>query len=187
MSGRPAVFLDRDGVINRAVIRGGRPYPPARLEDFELLPGVVEAAADLRSAGFALVVATNQPDVAAGRQDRAVVEAMHAQMRARLDLDAIKVCYHVDADGCTCRKPLPGMLLEAAAEWSLDLARSFMVGDRWRDVEAGRAAGCRTILVGGGYGECLPAPPDATASSLREAARLILSWHDCGLSGPVPS
>jgi D-glycero-D-manno-heptose 1,7-bisphosphate phosphatase len=178
MSGRPAVFLDRDGVINRAVIRGQRPYPPDRLEDLELLDGVVEAAVALRGAGFALVVATNQPDVATGRQRREVVEAMHEQIRALVPLDAIKVCYHTDANGCACRKPKPGMLLEAAAELSVDLTRSFMVGDRWRDVSAGSAAGCRTILVGDGYGETFPDAPDASAGSLREAAGLILSWRD---------
>ncbi len=187
MSGRPAVFLDRDGVINRAVIRGSRPYPPDRLEDLELLPGVVEAAMALRAAGFALVVATNQPDVATGRQCREVVEAMHDRIRALVPLDAIKVCYHTDADGCNCRKPRPGMLLEAAAEWSVDLAESFMVGDRWRDISAGCAAGCRTILVGDGYGETFPQPPDASAGSLREAAGLILSWRGDLPSRPAPS
>jgi D-glycero-D-manno-heptose 1,7-bisphosphate phosphatase len=176
MSGRRAVFLDRDGVINRAFVRNGRPYPPDRLEQLELLPGVVEAVASLRAAGFLVVVATNQPDVASGRQRRAVVEAMHERIRSLVPVDAIKVCYHGEADGCGCRKPRPGMILEAAQEWSVDLARSFMVGDRWRDVGAGRAAGCGTILVGDGYGEDFPVPPDALARSLREAADLILSW-----------
>jgi D-glycero-D-manno-heptose 1,7-bisphosphate phosphatase len=187
MSLRRAVFLDRDGVINRAEIRGQRPHPPDRLEDLDLLPGVVEAAQALRAAGFTLVVATNQPDVAAGRQRREVVEAMHERIRALMPLDAIKVCYHADGDGCTCRKPKPGMLLEAAAEYSVDLARSFMVGDRWRDVSAGCAAGCRTILIGDGYGETFPDPPDASAASLREAAELILSWRGDWLPRPDPA
>jgi D-glycero-D-manno-heptose 1,7-bisphosphate phosphatase len=173
---RRAVFLDRDGVINRALVRGGRPYPPDALEQFELLPGVVEAVASLRAAGFLVVVATNQPDVASGRQRREVVEAMHERIRRFVPVDAIKVCYHGEADGCCCRKPRPGMILEAAEEHSVDLARSFMVGDRWRDVGAGRAARCGTILVGDGYGEIFPDPPDASVRSLREAADLILSW-----------
>ena len=185
MNGRPAVFLDRDGVINRVQIRGGRPHPPDQLEDFEFLPGVVEAAELLHGAGFALVVATNQPDVATGRQRREVVEAIHAHIRELVPLDAIKVCYHVDADRCGCRKPQPGMLLEAARELSLDLARSFMVGDRWRDVEAGRAAGCQTILVGDGYGETFPASPDISAGSLREAADWILSLREAGQASPA--
>jgi D-glycero-D-manno-heptose 1,7-bisphosphate phosphatase len=175
---RRAVFLDRDGVINRTVVRGGKPYPPDGLDDLKVLPGVSRAAESLRAAGFLLIVATNQPDVAAGRQRREVVEAMHERIQAVLSIDAIKVCYHGEGDHCGCRKPSPGMLLEASAEWSIDLARSFMVGDRWRDVGAGRAAGCRTILVGGGYGEPFPEPPHAFARSLPGAARLILSTLD---------
>lgn len=127
-----AVFLDRDGVINRAVARDGRPFPPASLEKFEFLPGVVEAVAMLRRAGFRIIVATNQPDVGKGAQRREVVEAIHVHMQSVLPIDAVKVCYHTDENECACRKPKPGMLLEAAAEWSLDLSRSFMVGDRWR-------------------------------------------------------
>ena len=187
MTGCPAVFLDRDGVINRAFVRDGKPYPPDGPEDLELLPGVVEAAETLRAAGFALVVVTNQPDVATGRQRREVVETMHERIRALVPIDAIKVCYHTDADDCSCRKPRPGMLLEAAAERSLDLSRSFMVGDRWRDVGAGSAAGCRTILVGDGYGERFPVSPDAVASSLREVAGLILSWRGGGSPRPATS
>ncbi len=175
---RRAVFLDRDGVLNRAVVRAGKPYPPAGLADFELLPGVEDAAAALRAAGFLLVVVTNQPDVTTGVQRREVVEAMHARLRAAGLCDDIRVCYHTDADGCACRKPRPGMLLDAARDLGIDLARSYMVGDRWRDVGAGRAAGCRTCFIDYGYAET-PAglrdcPPDAVVDSLAEAARRIL-------------
>jgi D-glycero-D-manno-heptose 1,7-bisphosphate phosphatase len=178
MSARRAVFLDRDGVINRAVVRGGRPYAPDRVEDLEILPGVSEAVERLRRAGFLVVVVTNQPDVVRGRQSLETVEAIHDRIRSAVAVDGFKICFHDDADRCGCRKPRPGLLLEAAAEWSLDLPRSFMVGDRWRDVGAGRAAGCPTILVGGGYGEPFPDPPDARAGSLPEAADLILDWPD---------
>lgn len=170
-----AVFLDRDGVINRVFVRNGKPFSPQGLADFELLPGVREAVQALRDAGFRVIVATNQPDVGAGRQTRAVVEAMHARLRAELPVDDIKVCYHTDADGCTCRKPKPGMLLDAAKEWNIDLASSVMVGDRWRDVEAGKAAGCRTILVQNSYDERAAEGFDAAVSSLLEASRLILT------------
>ena len=169
-----AAFLDRDGVINRALVRDGRPYAPVSLAEFELLDGVPEAIQELRAAGFRIIVVTNQPDVATGVQRREAVEEIHAHLLARLGVDAIKACFHVDADHCACRKPKPGMLLEAAAEWHVDLSQSYMIGDRWRDVEAGHAAGCRTILVGDGYGE-RPARPDAVADSLREAVRLILA------------
>jgi D-glycero-D-manno-heptose 1,7-bisphosphate phosphatase len=170
-----AVFLDRDGVINRVVLRQGKPYPPASLDDLELLPGVDSAVTALRDAGFRIIVVTNQPDVATGLQQRQVVESMHSQIRGSLNVDDIRVCYHIDDDGCLCRKPKPGMLLDAAADWALELDQCFMVGDRWRDVDAGRAAGCRTILIRSDYAENQPESPDAIADSLLEASSLILS------------
>jgi D-glycero-D-manno-heptose 1,7-bisphosphate phosphatase len=170
-----AVFLDRDGVLNRAVVRQGKPYPPESIAELELLPRVPEALRLLRGAGFRLFVVTNQPDVGSGKQTRAVVEKMHASLRAMLPLDDIRVCYHVDADGCPCRKPKPGMLLDAARDWGVALVDSVMIGDRWRDIEAGKAAGCRTILVGTGYDERRPAGFDVSVPSLIEASQLILS------------
>jgi D-glycero-D-manno-heptose 1,7-bisphosphate phosphatase len=173
MNATRAVFLDRDGVINRAIVRDGRSYPPPSLEALEVLPRVNETLHRLHQAGFRLIVATNQPDVATGAQRREVVEAIHAHLRRTLPLDDIRVCYHVDADRCACRKPKPGMLLDAARAWGVELVESYMVGDRWRDVEAGRAAGCRTILVAGGFTEPEPCAPDAVAGSLFEAGELI--------------
>jgi D-glycero-D-manno-heptose 1,7-bisphosphate phosphatase len=169
-----AVFLDRDGVINRSAIRDGKPYPPDTLSEFELLPGVREAVCALHDAGFRVIVATNQPDVGAGRQSQLIVEAMHDHLRAMLPIDDIRVCYHTEDDGCQCRKPKPGMLMSAAAQWGIDLRVSVMVGDRWRDVDAGRAAGCRTILVESAYDERPAEAPDAVVGSLLEASRLIL-------------
>jgi D-glycero-D-manno-heptose 1,7-bisphosphate phosphatase len=169
-----AVFLDRDGVLTRSTTRDGRPFAPMSLEEFELLPGVRENATRLREAGFCLVVVTNQPDVGAGKLRREVVEQMHARLRAWLPLDDIKVCCHTDADRCACRKPKPGLLLDAARERGIDLNRSFMVGDRWRDVSAGQAAGCKTIFVDYGYTESLPDPPDFVVTSFAEAASIIL-------------
>lgn len=171
-----AVFLDRDGVINRVILRGGRPCSPCSIEELEFLPGVGEGIEALRRAGFRIIVVTNQPDVATGLQARSVVELMHRRLHDLFPIDNIKVCYHVDRDNCLCRKPKPGMLLQAAKELDLDLKQSFVVGDRWRDIEAGRAAGCKTILVGGGYGEKLIESPDAVVTSLWEAARMILSF-----------
>lgn len=169
------IFLDRDGVINRALIQNGRPYSPSSLEDLEFLPGVGEAIRTLREAGFRIIVVTNQPDVGKGLQHREVVEAMHGRIWREFLIDDLKVCYHIDQDSCECRKPRPGMLLQAAEEWALDLSRSFMIGDRWRDIAAGRAAGCKTILVGDGYGELQAKTADAVVDSLHEASRLILS------------
>jgi D-glycero-D-manno-heptose 1,7-bisphosphate phosphatase len=174
-SSHRAVFLDRDGVINRAVVRDGKPYPPGGLEDLEILPGVAEALARLRAAGFRLVVVTNQPDVARGTQRREVIDAMHAALAAALPLDEFRVCDHDDKDACHCRKPEPGLLEDAARDAGLSLPDSFMVGDRWRDVEAGRRAGCTTIFIDRGYTERPPDKPDVMVSSLSEAADWILS------------
>jgi D-glycero-D-manno-heptose 1,7-bisphosphate phosphatase len=135
----------------------------------------VEGIAVLKAAGFRTIVVTNQPDVGAGRQTRHAVECIHRYLREQLALDDIRVCYHVDGDACACRKPKPGMLLGAAAEWCVDLSRSFMVGDRWRDIDAGRAAGCRTVLVGRGYEERPAEGFDVHVPSLYEASRWIVS------------
>jgi D-glycero-D-manno-heptose 1,7-bisphosphate phosphatase len=171
-----AVYLDRDGVLNRAMVRDGKPYPPASPAEFEILPGVPEALARLRKAGFRLVVVTNQPDVARGVTPLSTIEAIHARMAAILPLDAIEACLHSHDGECDCRKPQPGLLLRDAAAHGVDLRGSFMVGDRWRDIDAGAAAGCRTILVDEGYAERAPArPPDHVCGSLPEAAEWILS------------
>ncbi len=172
---RPAVFLDRDGVLNRAVVRDRRPYPPASAAEVEILPGVAEACAGLSQDGFVLVVVTNQPDIARGRQSVEAVEEIHRALRAHLYVDAIYVCPHDDADGCPCRKPRPGLLLQAAAEHAIDLSASFMVGDRWRDVEAGRQAGCRTVFVDYDYDEARPQAADAVVGSLPEVTDWIRS------------
>ena len=169
-----AVFLDRDGVINRAVVRNGKPYSPAILDDFELLPGVESAILALRQTGFLIIVVTNQPDVATGIQRREVVEAMHGKLLSAGLCDDVKACYHTDADGCGCRKPKPGMLLDAAREWQIDLQRSFMVGDRWRDVAAGKAAGCFTFFIDYKYQEQSADKPDTVVACLAEAVELIL-------------
>jgi D-glycero-D-manno-heptose 1,7-bisphosphate phosphatase len=171
----PAMFLDRDGVINRAVIRAGVPCPPASLNELEILPGVPAALAALRAGGYRLVVVTNQPDVARGSTSREFVCDIHARLADTLTLDAILTCFHDDAADCECRKPKPGLLLQAARELSLDLASSFMVGDRWRDVEAGRRAGCRTFYVDQGYENSVPACTDFRVQSLSQAAGMVLA------------
>ena len=177
-----AVFLDRDGVVNHVVLRDGRPYPPSSIGELRCVPGTTEAVQALRDAGFRIIIVTNQPDIATGTQRREVVEAMHARLQQLLPLDEIKVCYHVDEDGCACRKPKPGMLLEAAQRWGLDLAHSVMVGDRWRDIEAGKAAGCKTILIKGEYAERAAVGVDAVVASLTEASEIILSVWKGNLS-----
>jgi D-glycero-D-manno-heptose 1,7-bisphosphate phosphatase len=171
---RPAVFLDRDGVINRIELRDGVPRPPTSVADLQILPGVAEALRALRAAGFALVVVTNQPDVARGSTTRQSVEEIHDRISRELCVDAILTCFHDDCDDCDCRKPRPGLLLRAVRQFDLDVSASFMVGDRWRDLEAGARAGCRTFYIDGGYEERAPASCDYRVRSLHEAAAIVL-------------
>ena len=175
---RPAVFLDRDGTLNVPIVRDGKPYPPATVEEFRLFAGAAGDCARLKAAGYLLVVATNQPDVERGTQAKSVVEAMHARLLELIpSLDRIEVCYHPGrGKNSTHRKPAPGMLLDAARALGIDLARSWMVGDRWGDIEAGHAAGCRTVFIDHGYTERAPAqPPHFTVKSLAEAVGIILA------------
>jgi len=170
-----AVFLDRDGVINEAIVRDGKPYPPSSLGELKTTPGTESALKDLKANGFKLIVVTNQPDVARGLQTQAAVETINQALAASLPLDDVFVCYHSDEDDCDCRKPKAGMLLDAARKHNIDLGRSYLVGDRWRDIDAGHNAGCKTILVDSGYNERTPKlPPQARVGSLREAADWIL-------------
>lgn len=150
------------------------------MNDLEIVPGARGALERLRAAGFSLVVVTNQPDVARGLQRREVVDAMHAHLASILPINDFRLCLHDDADGCMCRKPNPGMLEAAADELSLNLSASFMVGDRWRDVEAGRRAGCTTVFIDAGYREQQPEAPDAIVKSLVEAADWILTATGSG-------
>ena len=172
---RRAVFLDRDGVLNRCEVRDGKPYAPRYLRDFRLLPGAAAAACDLKSAGLLVIVVTNQPDIGNGLTDPAVVETMHDKLRRAMPIDCVMMCPHRQDEGCSCRKPKPGMLLNAAKTWKIDLKKSFMVGDRWGDVVAGQAAGCYTLFVNRGYKEPRLATPDSYAKSLVSATRIILS------------
>lgn len=171
---RPAVFLDRDGVINRAIEHGGRPRAPRSLEELDVLTGVREAVGALRSGGYRLVVVTNQPDVRRGVTALAVAQSINETLRAALNLDAVYMCVHDDPDECSCRKPRPGLITRAAQELGLDLRTSYLVGDRWRDMEAGRRAGCGTVFVDRGYRERRPESYDFRVESLLDAARIIL-------------
>ena len=170
-----AVFLDRDGVLNEVTVKDGKPYSPAAAEDLRILPGTAAALSKLRERGFLLLVVTNQPEVARGRQKREVVEEMNRRLRHELLLDDVFTCFHDDKDACDCRKPRPGLVFRAAQQHGVDIDQSFMAGDRWRDVEAGANAGCKTIWIDRGYSEQAPAAmPDARVSSLPEAVDWIL-------------
>lgn len=183
---RRAVFLDRDGVINRALERDARPYPPTSLAEFEILPEVPQACHRLKTAGFLLVVATNQPDVGRGTLKQEIVEAIHAHMLSKLPIDRVEVCFHPGkgASDCDCRKPKPGMLVHAARELGIDLSKSWMVGDRWRDIDCGDAAGCRTVFIDRGYAEELKKKPTFFARNLAEAADIILKESNSNHANP---
>lgn len=172
---RRAVFLDRDGVLNRAIVRDGRPYAPRSLAEFEILPGVERACARLRASGYLLVLVTNQPDVARGAQAMETVDAMNRVLTDKLDLDSCEVCAHDDADNCDCRKPKPGLLTRAAERLGIDLGSSYVVGDRWRDIEAGQRAGCRTVFIDRGYRERRPEFTDHASTGLGRAADWIVN------------
>jgi D-glycero-D-manno-heptose 1,7-bisphosphate phosphatase len=171
-----AIFLDRDGVLNRPVIREGKSYPPARVEDVEIYAGLRERLQRLKDRGFVLIVVTNQPDVARGTTLRETVEGINSLIAREIPaIDRFMVCFHDNRDDCDCRKPKPGMLLTGAAEFDIDLARSYMVGDRRSDVEAGIAAGSRTIFIDRTYREPPPNQYDHRVSSTLEALTIIES------------
>ena len=171
-TGRPAVFLDRDGVLNHELFRDGRSGPPRNVSELVIVDGVRSALEVLKGHGFMLIVVTNQPGVARGMARRADVEEINNRLARILPLDAIMVCEHDDKDECECRKPKPGMMLRAQEKYGIDLCHSFMIGDRWRDIEAGRRAGCGTILIGDGHGETFLSMPTMRVGSLSEA----VSW-----------
>jgi D-glycero-D-manno-heptose 1,7-bisphosphate phosphatase len=171
---RPAIFLDRDGVLVVPQFGERRSYAPRRIEDFRLYPEAAASLQRLKRAGFLLAVVTNQPDVGNGLTPRSQVDAMHEIMMRELPVDALRACFHRQGDDCACRKPKPGMILEIADEFGVDLARSFMVGDRGSDVEAGRAAGCTTVFIDLGYAEPAPVAPDFTVDSVAQAADVII-------------
>ncbi len=174
---RKAVFLDRDGVLNRAYVKNGKPYAPRTFEDFVINDGAKLALTRLKERGYMCVVATNQPDVGKGIVERSLVEAMHMELMNSLPIDDIRVCYHRQDVGCDCRKPKPGMLLQAAVDLSIDLSNSFMIGDRWSDVAAGNAAGCKTVFLDFGYGETGKVSADCVVGTLDQAYYAILGME----------
>lgn len=172
---RPAVFLDRDGVLNHSVVRDGKPYPPDSLDELTIIDGTREALDRLKAAGFILLVVTNQPDVARGTQSQEAVEEMNRAMKQTLALDDFFTCYH-DGGECDCRKPKPGLIYQGRDRYRIDLSRSYMIGDRWRDIDAGHSAGLKSLLIDYGYKERGPTrEPEAKVKSLKEAADWILA------------
>lgn len=176
---RNAIFLDRDGVLNQVIIRDGKPYPPNTLTELIIPDDVLPALNQLKLSGFMLIGATNQPDVARGKTTRESVQAIHDFLMATLPLDAIFVCYHDDKDNCSCRKPLAGLLLQAAQQYHIALEKSVMIGDRWKDIEAGKKAGCKTLWIQNDYKEpSPPRQPDWIARTMQEATQHIMKHKE---------
>jgi D-glycero-D-manno-heptose 1,7-bisphosphate phosphatase len=171
MSQRPAVFLDRDGVLNEVVVRDGAPGSPRSLAELRLVAGAGDTAR-LRQAGFLVFVITNQPDLARGLLSPEELTAMTEHIAATAVIDDHRVCPHEDRHDCDCRKPKPGMILDLARHWDVDLARSFVVGDMWRDMDAARNAGVTGVLIRSWYNEDVE--PDVEVESLTAAIETIL-------------
>lgn len=169
-----AIFLDRDGVLNRSFMVNGVPKPPTSVEDVEILVGVVEAIHSLKKHGFLPIVVTNQPDVARGSLTRESVEGINNFLSRSLGINYFFTCFHDSRDSCECRKPKPGLLLSAAQELGINLQESVMVGDRWRDMEAGQTVGCECFFIDYGYLEKSPLMPYRRVSSLLEVARFYI-------------
>ncbi len=171
-----AIFLDSDGVLNTAIIKNGKPLAPVSLQELVIPDEVKPALAKLKAAGYLLICVTNKPDIERGLMTQATVDAIFNFMRQQLPLDDVFICYK---EGSTCYKPKPGLLLDAAKKYAIDLTQSYMIGDRWRDIGAGHNAGCKTVWIDRGYDEQKPNPPaDFTAHSLAEASAWILATHN---------
>jgi D-glycero-D-manno-heptose 1,7-bisphosphate phosphatase len=170
---RRGAFLDRDGVLVETLVREGRAHAAVTLEEFRICADARKQVGRLRTAGLRPIVFTNQPEVGRGTLSPATLETMHARLREAVDVDDILVCMHTDREDCDCRKPRPGMLQAAARIWGLDLAASFVVGDRWRDIDAGRAVGCYTVLIERPYSQCRVA--DARVADLAGAVDAVLA------------
>lgn len=172
-----AVFLDRDGVINKPVIINGKPFPPSDIASLEIIEGVEEGLIALRKAGFKLFIVTNQPDVARGKTSKESVDIIHDFLLEKLVIDEIDCCFHDGSDNCECRKPKPGMILRLASKWNIDIASSFLIGDRWRDIKAAKNAGMRSILIDYKYDEDYESP-DFSCSQFSNAVNYILNHNN---------
>jgi D-glycero-D-manno-heptose 1,7-bisphosphate phosphatase len=170
---KPAVFLDRDGVVNELVYRDGKAVSPRSIEAFVFVPGIQAAVKRLKAAGLPVFIVTNQPDIARGKMTTLVLGQMTAQVYQTLPIDDLRSCPHDDCDDCACRKPRPGMLLDLAAQWQIDLSRSVIVGDSWKDMQAGKQAGCRTILIARDYNQGTEA--DHAVAEVGAAVEIILN------------
>lgn len=168
-----AIFIDRDGVINKVITRNEKPSSPWKLEEFEILPDVKECLEAFKRMGFLNIVFTNQPDISRGFLKMEDLEKMHKIILETLPVDEIKFCPHDNKDNCSCRKPKPGLILEAVKKWSIDLEKSYVVGDGWKDIGAGKAAGCKTFLLRREYNKDYQKDYDFEVDNLKKTVEII--------------
>jgi D-glycero-D-manno-heptose 1,7-bisphosphate phosphatase len=171
-----AIFLDRDGVLNKAIVRNRKPYPPSTIDELEILEGVYEGVELLKHSGYRLIVITNQPDVSRGLTTIEKVNEINNSIIQLLNVDEIMCCFHDDNENCECRKPKPGMILEAVKKWNIDLSVSYLIGDRWRDIQTAKNIGLTSILIKYDYDE-KKINADFECNNLEEAANYILKIY----------
>jgi D-glycero-D-manno-heptose 1,7-bisphosphate phosphatase len=171
-----AIFLDRDGVLNKAIVRNRKPYPPSTIDELEILEGVYEGVELLKHSGYRLIVITNQPDVSRGLTTIEKVNEINNSIIQLLNVDEIMCCFHDDNENCECRKPKPGMILEAVKKWNIDLSVSYLIGDRWRDIQTAKNIGITSILIKYDYDE-KKINADFECNNLEEAANYILKIY----------
>lgn len=168
-----AIFLDRDGVLNKSIVKFGKPYPPKSKEELSIPSGVKKGVSILKENGFRLIMITNQPDVSRGKISLKKVEEINQFLSKELKLDDVFCCPHDDKDMCKCRKPKPGMIIEAVGKWKIDVSKSFLIGDRWKDIEAGKQTNLKTILLDYNYNE-KRTKPDYSCSEFMQAVKIII-------------
>ncbi|MCB9062450.1 MAG: HAD-IIIA family hydrolase [Halobacteriovoraceae bacterium] len=173
-----AVFLDRDGVINKSIVREGKPYPPQSISEFEFNPGIHEVCRSLKENGFILIVVTNQPDYKRGTQKLDVIEQLNTHVANKLPIEKVYCCLHDNEDNCNCRKPKPGMILMGIEEFNIDPMQSFMIGDRTSDISAGKACGLKTIFIDYHYEEKQNEIPDYTVESIKNIVEIIVPKNE---------
>ena len=168
-----AIFLDRDGVINNIILSNGLPISPSNFEEFKILPGVRESISKLKKLNFYCILVTNQPDVSRGKMKKETVIKMNEYVKKELSLNDVYVCFHDDKDKCSCRKPKPGLILDATKKWNINLEKSYMIGDRLKDIDAGTISGCKTIFIDNKYNESIKSKPNYVSKYLLNSVKII--------------
>ena len=172
---KKAVFLDRDGVVNKALVVNGKPYSPRLVEEVEIIPGVAQSVLELKKEGFEIIVITNQPDIARKKVTTEIIKEIHDFIKKETGITEFYFCPHDDIDSCKCRKPKDGLITQAATDLKIDLNQSFLVGDRWKDITAGQIAGCKCFFINENYSENMPSMPYTEVKSLKDATWKILN------------